>query len=658
MFGRAMTRAFSAPSARTASVKPGSAREPQHFGANRGELVDRKVGQRGLEGRELGAGEALERVGLRLVVQGGADADQIVGFGALRQTRDLAWQRLGVGLGPPDFLRDRLRVVGQRDIGVLRGVGFRHFLRAVAQAHDSGGGPLDQGFGQRKVGVAVPVGGDRRGEIIVELLRDVARQLQMLLLVVADRNMRRPIDENVGGHQHWIVVKSDRRVLPVLARFLLELGHAVEPAESRDAVEPPGEFSMLGDPALVEDDIGLRVDAAGKKGRRHLARRAGKLLRLVRQRHRVQVDEPLDRAKIVAEVQIACRLNAGKHALGKLRHLRPVRAGIIGAALMATPAGARKGGERAGLAPGSHSPTPRSTMISAANRSRALRNSSSLSPSGTLRRAVARNICTPVNGSPSRPLMNSSMLTPSPVSACVTSRTMPGRSLPTISSVTTRPGFSASPAAPRSIETRRREGAAFPSADWRGMRLSSGTLTSTPPANLPASRTERLSSQVAPQSATLSEMALTSPGLSSPTKVRTSDVMTGAPRGSPPSLSQDEPAQIGVRGEVADMTLDEIGVDANGFAGPVGGGEAHLVEHALHHRLQPTRANVLDRAVDLGGEAGDRRHRVIGKLELEAFGLHQRHILLYQARLGVGEDAFEIVLGQRIELDPDLQAAL
>ncbi len=49
---------------------------------------------------------------------------------------------------------------------------------------------------------------------------------------------------------------------------------------------------------------------------------------------------------------------------------------------------------------------------------------------------------------------------------------------------------------------------------------------------------------------------------------------------------------------------------------------------------------------------------VIGKLEVEAFGLHQRHILLDQARLSVGEDALEIVLGQRFELDPDRQAAL
>ena len=116
------------------------------------------------------------------------------------------------------------------------------------------------------------------------------------------------------------------------------------------------------------------------------------------------------------------------------------------------------------------------------------------------------------------------MLTPRPVSACVTSRTMPGRSSPTISSVTSRAGFS-SPAAPRSIETRRPDGASFASADSSGMRLSSGTLTSTTPANLPASRTERLSSHVPRCAATACEISLTTPGRSSPTKVRTSRVV-------------------------------------------------------------------------------------------------------------------------------------
>src|SRR5579863_6425672 len=103
--------------------------------------------------------------------------------------------------------------------------------------------------------------------------------------------------------------------------------------------------------------------------------------------------------------------------------------------------------------------------------------------------------------------------------------------------------------------------------------------------------------------------------------------------------SQNEPAQVDVGREVADVALDESGVDADLFAAPVGGGEAHFVEHPLHHRLQASRADVLDRPVDLSGEPGDRPDRIVAELELEALRAHQRAILLDQARLGVGEDA-------------------
>ena len=123
--------------------------------------------------------------------------------------------------------------------------------------------------------------GDRRSKVVVELLGDVARQLQMLLLVVADRHVGRPIEQNVGRHQHGIIVEADRSVLAVLARLLLELGHPVQPAEPSDAIEDPGELGMLGDPALVEDRVGLGIDAAGEKSRCHFSRRARELRRVV-----------------------------------------------------------------------------------------------------------------------------------------------------------------------------------------------------------------------------------------------------------------------------------------------------------------------------------------------------------------------------------------
>ena len=41
-------------------------------------------------------------------------------------------------------------------------------------------------------------------EIVVELDRDVARQFEMLLLVLADRHVRRLVEQDVGGLQHRI----------------------------------------------------------------------------------------------------------------------------------------------------------------------------------------------------------------------------------------------------------------------------------------------------------------------------------------------------------------------------------------------------------------------------------------------------------------------
>ena len=97
---------------------------------------------------------------------------------------------------------------------------------------------------------------------------DVAGKLEMLLLILADRNMGRAIGKNIGGHQAWIGIKPDGRILAVLAGLFLELGHAIEPADARHAIEHPGKLGMLGDLALVEHDVLFGIDAAGDEGGR------------------------------------------------------------------------------------------------------------------------------------------------------------------------------------------------------------------------------------------------------------------------------------------------------------------------------------------------------------------------------------------------------
>jgi len=131
------------------------------------------------------------------------------------------------------------------------------------------------------------------------------------------------IDENVCSHQVRIGVETDRCVLAVLAGLFLELGHAVQPSEPRHAVEHPCEFSVFGDLALVEHDVLLRIDAAGDEGCGDLADRARQFGGILPDGDGMQVhhavdavvgvlefDEVDDRAEIVAEVQIARRLDA------------------------------------------------------------------------------------------------------------------------------------------------------------------------------------------------------------------------------------------------------------------------------------------------------------------------------------------------------------
>ena len=59
----------------------------------------------------------------------------------------------------------------------------------------------------------------------------------MLLLVLADRHMGGAIEQNVGGHQHRIVEQAHGGVLAILAGLVLELRHAVQPADAGDAIE-------------------------------------------------------------------------------------------------------------------------------------------------------------------------------------------------------------------------------------------------------------------------------------------------------------------------------------------------------------------------------------------------------------------------------------
>ena len=150
----------------------------------------------------------------------------------------------------------------------------------------------------------------------------------MLFLILADRHMGRPIDENVSRHQSRIGIKADRGVFTILARFFLELGHAVQPAQTRDAIEHPSQFGMFGNLRLVEHNVLFGIDPAGQKGGCDLADALAQLRRILRHRDRVQIHHAInaimavlqrhefgDGAEIIAQMQIPRRLHTRKYQL-------------------------------------------------------------------------------------------------------------------------------------------------------------------------------------------------------------------------------------------------------------------------------------------------------------------------------------------------------
>ena len=78
----------------------------------------------------------------------------------------------------------------------------------------------------------------------IEPLRNVARQFQMLRLIVSHRHNRSLIQQDVRSHQHRILKQ------PIADRFLrlrfgFVLRHALQPAHRRDASQHPRQFGML-----------------------------------------------------------------------------------------------------------------------------------------------------------------------------------------------------------------------------------------------------------------------------------------------------------------------------------------------------------------------------------------------------------------------------
>ena len=174
---------------------------------------------------------------------------------------------------------------------------------------------------------------------------------------------------------------------------------------------------MRGDHALVEDDAALGVDAGGDIGGRHLARRGAQLGGILRLGQRVQVDDAedalvvvlqrdpvADRAEIIAEMQIAGRLDAGKNAVHWISDAAAVAAPVIAAARRAVKPVAGATGPRRSR----QSATPRPSASSAEDGE----------PGADQRRRARRAASTAARQAPERAAIRSSAsTTPMPSAA-------------------------------------------------------------------------------------------------------------------------------------------------------------------------------------------------------------------------------------------------
>src|SRR5215217_2393610 len=152
------------------------------------------------------------------------DLDQVRDTGLpLRVVDDVA---PGVGDRRAELLRDRLGRVEDPDRPLGRPAGRGHLPVRLLQVHDPRPDLGVDALGQHE-GLA---------EARVEPLGDVARQLQVLALVVADRDLVRLVEQDVAGHQDGVGEQRGADEV-LLVDLVLELRHPTQLAVARDRAE-------------------------------------------------------------------------------------------------------------------------------------------------------------------------------------------------------------------------------------------------------------------------------------------------------------------------------------------------------------------------------------------------------------------------------------
>ena len=131
-----------------------------------------------------------------------------------------------------------------------------HLLDAVRAQHD-------RRLGEHRLRL-----GERVAVAVVERAHDLARQLEVGGLVLADRHERRLVDDDVGRLQDRVGEQPVVDVVGLVGLLLLVRRRALEPADRRDRAQQPGELGVLGPVALDEQRAALGIEAEGQQARR------------------------------------------------------------------------------------------------------------------------------------------------------------------------------------------------------------------------------------------------------------------------------------------------------------------------------------------------------------------------------------------------------
>src|SRR3989441_1169357 len=121
---------------------------------------------------------------------------------------------------------------------------------------------------------------------------------------------------------------------------------------------------------------------------------------------------------------------------------------------------------------------------------------------------------------------------------------------------------------------------------------------------------------------------------------------------------KDVAPQVLVVHDLAEPGAHLVRVELDALLGQLGEVEQHVLEQGGHHGVEPPGADVLHALVGLRGDAGDLLDAVVGELERRPLGRAQGGVLLGEGVLGLGHDADEVRLGERLQLDPNREAPL